>query len=170
MLAYHCNAGISPNLQSKHLDNIRLYAWPGMVQSIPARTKLPSFPNNLVVGVKCWNPDCLLLIPSACYPLSFHALTAHRRGNFGVVGMFVADLGIVLIVLMLPRFFPVPEGYTLALIIGGIFISLFGWLFQATLSRLLIRLLPLHRSPPAIGRNSRTPCRIKPCSQRNEPC
>lgn len=53
--------------------------------------------------------------------------------TLGVVGMFVADLGIVFIVLMLPRFFPVPEGYTLALIIGGIFISLFGWALSSNL-------------------------------------
>jgi len=63
----------------------------------------------------------------------FTLLPLHAVTTLGIAGMAAVDVWLVLLVLVMPRFLPVPGGYELALILAGIFISLFGWSLSSNL-------------------------------------
>lgn len=63
----------------------------------------------------------------------FMLLPLNAVVTLGIGGMAAVDLWLVLLVLVMPRFLAIPAGYELALILGGIFISLFGWSLSSNL-------------------------------------
>jgi signal transduction histidine kinase/CheY-like chemotaxis protein len=60
-------------------------------------------------------------------------LPLNAVATLGIAGLIGVDLWLVVLVVVIPRFLPVPGGYELALILGGISTSLFGWALSSNL-------------------------------------